>query len=168
MSERVKVWVKKKLQLGRLDLAQRDMYQVGQDAIFAMCDRLRQGRGPTDAPAKPLSKSYSIYKGRKGKGQKRDLFFTGQLLASVKVRSVTGNQVWAAPGSEKRNVLRAAPVGSKPVKGNVTNRDVARGNQKREPWFTLSPLNQRSVMAKVKTMVSRIKERLLLSSVKAA
>jgi len=161
MAKRVKIWQKRQLRLDLLTFPQRDMVRIGSAGLLSVFKRLSQARGPEDGPAKPLSKKYAIYKSRMHKGNRRDLFFTGQLLRSLRLRTVNDNSAYAAPGGDKRQMMGKASKGGKPQKSSVTNRDVARGNMKREPWLVFSPVNRQAVMEKARQVFLEAKARLI-------
>jgi len=112
----VRVYVRKQLRLDRLNFKQRQMYELGGVGVAAVKERLAAARGPTDAPAKPLTKRYAIYKTRLGKGNRRNLRLTGDLLDNFQVRTVSENRAKATVSTRK-------------------NRIKAWVNQKREPWM---------------------------------
>jgi hypothetical protein len=163
MAPSVRIWVKKQLKLDTLTFRQNQMVQIGSAGLLSVFRRLAAAQGPNDGPAKPLTKGYAIYKTRKGKGNRRNLFFTGQLLSTLKLRTVSDNKAYMAPGADRRQLLRVVPAGSKlkPQKGTVTNRDVARGNQMREPWLVFSPANRRDVILAAQRVLGQIKNQLV-------
>ncbi len=157
MAKSVRIWFKKQLRLEPLTFKQRDMVTIGNAGLLSVFNRLREARGPNDGPAKPLTKRYAIYKTRRGKGNVRNLSLTGQLLAGLKLRTVSDSRAYAAPDGK----LRGESIGwKKSGARKVTNRDVAMGNQKREPWLVFSPENRRVVMLKTQEMLARAKAKI--------
>jgi hypothetical protein len=163
----VRVFFRKKLALDRLTISQRAMYEIGQTGVFSVADRLSKGMGPNDGPAKPLRVSYARWKSKKGKGNKRDLFFTGQLLRDLRVRTVTENRAFASVGATARQEKKSIATKDKRYtsKGKFTralnNKDVGKINQEREPWCVFSPQNRRTVIVKVKEVLVQIKQGLV-------
>ncbi len=176
----VKIWVKKKLHLEPLTFRQQQMVEIGSAGLLSVFRRLSEARGPTDAPAKPLTTEitrthrdgtttrvragYAIQKSRKGRGNRRNLFFSGQLLGSLKIRSVDDSRVRIAPGGElRRNIWTGKTRGlvKVPRVKQVTNRDVATANQKIEPWVVFSPENQLAIMAKAREVFARLVQKMV-------
>ena len=56
MAQSVRVFQKNKIRLDRLNIPQRQMYEVGQAALNSIADRLQQGKGPNDGPARETKK----------------------------------------------------------------------------------------------------------------
>lgn len=123
----VKIWVKKQLRLEPLTVRQREMVRVGAAGLLSVFKRLSQARGPEDGPAKPLTKRYAIRKSRMGRGNRRDLNLTGDMLRNLKLRTVTDNEAKAALTSRKER-----------VKGTV--------NTRREVWLVFSPTDRQVVI----------------------
>lgn len=174
MAQGVRIWIKRKLTLDHLTFRQREMVEIGSAGLLSVFQRLAQAKGPTDGPAKPLTTGfwrthrdgsktwiqagYAIQKARMGRGNRRNLFLSGQLLGGLKVRTVTDNRVYMAPdGRIRRNVWtrRGLRKLAKP-KQTATNRDVAIANQRIEPWLVFSPANAAVVMAKAKQVFARV------------
>ena len=139
----VRVYQKKQLRLDSLNFRQRQMYELGMAGVGAIKTRLAAARGPDDGPAKPLTKRYAIWKTRKGKGNRRNLSFTGEMLSNFTVRTVSENRARANVSSRKARIK-------------------AWVNQKREAWMVLSPKNKASVVGAARKMLEAMKPRLLL------
>lgn len=139
----VRVYVRKQLRLDRLNFKQRQMYELGGVGVAAIKQRLAAARGPTDAPAKPLTKRYAIYKTRLGKGNRRNLRLTGDLLDNFQVRTVSENRAKATVSTRK-------------------NRIKAWVNQKREPWMVFSPSNKLTVIEAARRILAAMTPRLVL------
>jgi hypothetical protein len=133
----VRIWQKKQLRLDLLTVRQRDMVQIGAVGLLSVMRRLSQAKGPTDAAAKPLRKGYAIYKSKMRKGNRRNLWLTGDMLRNLKLRTVTDNEAKAALTSRKQ-------------------REKGRFNERIEPWLVFSPTNRDAVMAKAREVFARI------------
>jgi len=156
----VRIWQKKQLRLDALTFRQRDMVQIGSAGLLSVFGRIRAGKGPMDSPAKPLKKNYAIQKTRKGKGNIRNLFLTGQMLASLKLRTVSDRRAYASVGADQRTESKALRKKDKSLR-KLTNKDVAWINQKREPWLLFSPINKQAVMAKAREVLAAAKARMI-------
>jgi hypothetical protein len=155
MGQSVRIWKKGSLNLGDITFQQREMVEVGSTGLLSVFKRVIQAQGPNDGPAKPLTKRYAIYKSKLGRGNRRNLFLTGQLLGSLKLRTVTENRAYAAPDARMRVENRAARKKNKSI-ARFTNRDVGMANMKREPWLVFSPNNISVIMAKAKEVFARV------------
>jgi hypothetical protein len=72
-----------------LGFKQQQISKLGNVGVAAVEHRLSAAQGPTDAPAKPLMKDYAISKTKWGKGDRRNLFLTGNMLRNFMVRTVS-------------------------------------------------------------------------------
>jgi len=99
--------------------------------------------GPLDTPAKPLTKRYAIRKTRLGKGNRRNLTFTGDMLRNFMVRTVSENRARAALSTRKDRIK-------------------AWVNQKIEPWVVFSPKNKAAVLEAARRVLNEMKSTLLL------
>ncbi len=167
MAQSVRIWVKNQLRLDTLTFKQRDMVTIGSTGLLSVFRRLAASQGPNDGPAKPLARSYAIYKSKRHKGNRRNLFLTGQMLGSLKLRTVTDNRAYAAPDAKMREENRAARKTAKKGGGVMparwTNKDVGWANMKRELWLVFSPSNRQAVMAKAREVLIELKDRLVVS-----
>lgn len=165
----VRIWCKKQLRLDRLNFNQRAMVEIGSAGLLSVFKRVSEAKGPTDGPAKPLAKRYAIWKTRKGLGNRRNLRATGQMLGSLKLRTVSDNRAYASVGGDARTMhgkkWRTVPVKRRGVLTgayrNLTNKDVAWANQKREPWLVFSPENRRVIIAKGNEVLNKLKNKLV-------
>jgi len=139
----VRVYQKKQLRLDLLNFQQRQMYELGSVGVAAVKARLAAAQGPTDAPAKPLTKGYAIWKTKQGKGNRRNLMLTGDLLQNFQVRTVSENRAKASLSTRK-------------------NRIKAGVNQNIEPWMVFSPKNKAVVTEAAQKMLEAMKPRLLV------
>ncbi len=144
MAKSVRIWHKKQLRLDMLTFRQREMVNVGAAGLLSVMQRLSAARGPDDAPAKPLTKRYAIYKSKLRKGNRRDLKLTGAMLSNLKLRTVSDNSARAALTSRKERIKGAA-------------------NTKREPWLVFSPENRKVVLEKFKGVLQERIKRLVIS-----
>jgi hypothetical protein len=139
----VRVYQKRQLRLDLLNFKQRQMYELGMAGVTAVKERLAAAKGPTDGPAKPLKKSYAIWKTRKGKGNRRNLFLTGEMLGNFTVRTVSEDRAKANVSSRKARIK-------------------AWVNQKREEWMVFSPRNREAVKKAAQKMIEAMKPRLVI------
>ena len=139
----VRVYVKKEIRLDRLNVKQNQMFKLGNVGVAAVKSRVMAAQGPDDSAAKPLSKNYAIRKTRMGKGNRRNLTFTGDMLRNFQVRTVSEKQAKAS---------------------NTTRMDriKALANANREPWVVFSPKNQAAVFKAADTIIREIAPRLVL------
>lgn len=142
----VRVYQKKQLRLDLLNFRQRQMYELGSAGVTAVKARLSAAQGPEDGAAKPLTKRYAIFKTRKGKGNRRNLTFTGDLLRNFQVRTVSENRAKASVSTRKDRIKAWA-------------------NQKREEWMVFSPRNKAVVVEAARRMLDAMKPRLLVEKV---
>ncbi len=142
----VRVYQKKQLRLDLLNFRQRQMYELGGVGVTAVKSRLGNSQGPGDSAAKPLTKRYAIFKTRKGKGNRRNLAFTGDLLRNFQVRTVSENRAKASVSTRKDRIKAWA-------------------NQKREEWMVFSPRNRAVVVEAAGKMLEAMKPRLLVEKV---
>jgi hypothetical protein len=131
----VRVYQKKQLRLDLLNFKQRQMYELGSVGVSTVKERLAASQGPEDSPAKPLRKGYAIWKTKQGKGNRRNLALSGDMLRNFEVRTV----------SEKR------------AKASLTTR-----NQHIEAWTVFSPKNAAAVVKAAQKVLEAMKPRLLV------
>ena len=139
----VRVYQKKQLRLDLLNFRQRQMYDLGSAGVAAVKARLAAAQGPEDSPAKPLTKRYAIWKTRKGKGNRRNLWLTGEMLTNFTVRTVSESRAKATVSSRKARIKAWA-------------------NQKREAWMVFSPKNKAAVVEAARKMLDAMKPWLLV------
>ncbi len=133
----VRIWQGKKLRLDRLSFQQKHMVEIGSAGLLDVKRRLSEAKGPTDGPAKPLGKGYAIYKSKMRKGNRRNLFLTGDMLRNLSLRTVSENSARAGLTREKER-----------VKGW--------NNMKKELWLVFSPSNVRATERKAREVFGRI------------
>jgi hypothetical protein len=139
----VRIWQKKQIRLDRLNFKQSQMFKICNVGVAAVKNRVGAALGPSDAPAKPLTKRYAIRKTRLGKGNRRNLTFTGDMLRNFMVRTVSENR--AAAGLSTRKDRIKAWV-----------------NQKIEPWVVFSPKNRAAVLEAARRVLNEMKSTLLV------
>lgn len=105
---------------GDLGYDTRQMYALGRFGLHLIKSRVARGIGSDDAPMKPLKKGYAIQKTKSGKGNRRNLSFTGDMLRNFTIRSISATQVRMDITSPKQRIK-------------------ARANEQKSPWFGWSP-----------------------------
>ena len=139
----VRVYQKRQIRLDRLSFAQTQMFKVDNVGVAAVKNRLGAAQGPSDGPAKPLTKRYAIWKTKLGKGNRRNLTLTGDMLRNFQVRTVSENKAKASTSTRKDR-----------VKAWITN--------KIEPWITFSPKNRTAVLDAMNRVLQESKSRLVV------
>ena len=138
----VRIYQKKQIRLDRLSFSQNQMFKIGSVGVAAVKNRLAAAQGPGDSPAKPLTKRYAIKKTKLGKGNRRNLTFSGDMIRNLMVRTV----------SEK-----AAKAGLSTRKDRIK----AWANQKIEPWLVFSPRNKAAVVEAARQVFAEAKKRMV-------
>ena len=139
----VRIYQKKQIRLDRLSFRQTQMFKIGNVGVAAVKNRLSAAQGPTDSSAKPLTKRYAIQKTKLGKGNRRDLSFTGDMLRNFLVRTVSENKAKAS-NSTRKDRLKAWI------------------NQKIEPWVVFSPKNKVAVAESARRVLQEMTPKLIL------
>jgi hypothetical protein len=139
----VRIYQKKQIRLDRLNIKQHQMFKVGNVGVASVKNRVGAALGPNDSPAKPLTKRYAIRKTRLGKGNRRNLTLTGDMLRNFQVRTVSEKSAKASLSTRKDRIK-------------------AWINQKIEPWVVFSPKNRQAVIDAAKRIVAEIAPRLTL------
>jgi hypothetical protein len=140
----VRIWFRKQLRVDHLNFRQLEMLKLGAVGLAAVKNRLAAGLGPTDAPAKPLTKPYAIYKAKRLRRRAvRDLSLTGNMLRNLSVRTVSERAAKAALTSRKERVKGLA-------------------NMRREPWLVFSPRNRAAVIEAARRLLREITPRLVV------
>ena len=139
----VRIYEKKQIRLDRLNFKQHQMFKIGNVGVAAVKNRVGAALGPTDAAAKPLTKRYAIRKTRLGRGNRRNLTLTGDMLRNFQVRTVSENRAKASLSTRKDRIK-------------------AWVNQKIEPWIVFSPKNKAAVLEATRRVLNEMKQRLLL------
>jgi hypothetical protein len=119
------------------------MFKIGNVGLAAVKNRLAAAQGPTDGQAKPLSKYYAIRKTKMGKGNRRNLMLTGDMLRNFQVRTVSENKAKASNSTRKDR-----------IKAWIT--------QKIEPWVVFSPKNREVVHQTAQKLLAEIAPRLVI------
>ena len=138
----VRIWQKKQIRLDRLNFKQSQMFKVGNVGVAAVKNRVGAALGPSDASAEPLTKRYAIRKTRLGKGNRRNLTFTGDMLRNFMVRTVSESRARASLSTRKDRIK-------------------AWVNQKIEPWVVFSPKNRAAVLEAARRVLNEMKNTLL-------
>ena len=139
----VRIYQKKQARIDRLNVRQEQMFKIGNVGLAAVKNRLAAAQEPTDGAAKPLSRYYAIRKTKMGKGNRRDLMLTGNMLRNFQVRSVSENKAKASNSTRKDR-----------IKAWIT--------QKIEPWVVFSPKNREVVHQTAQKMLAEIAPRLVM------
>lgn len=139
----VRIYQKKQIRLDRLNFRQTQMFKIGNVGVAAVKNRVAAAQGPNDTSAKPLTKRYAIQKTKLGKGNRRDLSFTGDMLRNFLVRTVSENKAKAS-NSTRKDRLKAWI------------------NNKIEPWILFSPRNRTAVLDATNRILVENKSRLLV------
>ena len=139
----VRIWEKKRIRLDRLNFSQNQLFKIGSVGVAAVKNRVTAALGPDDSPAKPLTKRYAIKKTKLGKGNRRNLTFSGDMIRNLMVRTV----------SEK-----AAKAGLSTRKDRIK----AWANQKIQPWLVFSPKNRAAVAEAARRVFQEAIKRLTL------
>src|ERR1039458_7457003 len=139
----VRIYQKKEARIDRLSIRQAQMFKIGNVGLASVKNRLAAARGPTARPAKPLSRYYAIRKTKMGKGNRRNLMLTGDMLRNFQVRTVSENRAKASNSTRKDR-----------IKAWITS--------KIEPWIVFSPRNRTAVRDAMNRVLQESKSRLLL------
>ena len=139
----VRIYQKKEVRLDRLNIRQAQMFKIGNVGLASVKNRLAAAQGPNDGAAKPLSRYYAIRKTKMGRGNRRDLMLTGNMLRNFMVRTVSENKAKASNSTRKER-----------VKAWITN--------KIEPWAVFSPKNRLVVQQTAQQVLNEIAPRLAI------
>jgi len=140
----VRIWFKRQLRVDHLSFRQFQMLKLGTVGLAAVKNRLATARGPTDAPAKPLTKRYAIYKSRVLRRRAiRDLSLTGSMLRNLSVRTVSEKAAKASLTSRKDRIKGLA-------------------NERIEPWLVFSPANNAAVTEAARRIFREMLPRLVV------
>ena len=142
----VRVFYKKQVRIDQMNFRQQSMLKIGTVGVAAVKNRLAAAQGPTDSSAKPLTKRYAIRKTQLGKGNRRNLMMTGDMLRNFQVRTVSDNKA-KANNSTRKDRLKAWI------------------NQKIESWVVFSPKNKTAVAESARRVLLDMKPKLLLERV---
>src|ERR1700758_4760775 len=137
----VRVFYKKQVRIDQMNLRQQSMFKIGTVGVAAVKNRLAAAQGPTDSSAKPLTRRYAIQKTKLGRGNRRNLMMTGDMLRNFQVRTVTDNKAKASNSTRKDR-----------IKAWIT--------QKIEPWVVFSPKNRAVVQQTAKQLITEMAPRL--------
>ena len=139
----VRVFYKKQVRIDQMNFRQQSMFKIGTVGVAAVKNRVAAAEGPTDSSAKPLSKRYAIQKTKLGRGNRRNLMMTGDMLRNFMVRTVSENKAKAS-NSTRKDRLKAWI------------------NNKIEPWVVFSPKNRTAVVDATSRILIENKSRLLM------
>ncbi|MCL4853849.1 MAG: hypothetical protein KJZ78_21025 [Bryobacteraceae bacterium] len=139
----VRIYQKKEIRLDRLNFRQHQMFKIGNVGVAAVKNRVMAAQGPDDGHAKPLTKRYAIRKTKLGKGNRRNLYFTGDMLRNFMVRTVSEKQAKASLSTRKDRIKAWA-------------------NQKIQQWAVFSPKNRQALIEATRRVVAEMVPRLTL------
>jgi hypothetical protein len=139
----VRIYRKKEARIDRLNVSQAEMFKIANVGLASVKNRLAAAQGPNDSAAKPLSKYYAIRKTKMGKGNRRNLMLTGDMLRNFQVRTVSENKAKASNSTRKDR-----------IKAWIT--------QKIEPWEVFSPKNREVVHQTAQKLLAEIAPRLVM------
>ena len=139
----VRIYQKKEIRLDRLNVRQEQMFKLGNVGVATVKNRLAAAQGPEDSAAKPLTKRYAIWKTKLGRGNRRNLMLTGDMLRNFQVRTVSENKAKASNSTRKDR-----------IKAWITS--------KIEPWAVFSPKNRAAVQQAGQKILAEIAPRLVL------
>jgi hypothetical protein len=139
----VRIYQKKEVRLDRLNVKQAQMFKIANVGVAAVKNRLAASQGPDDGAAKPLSRYYAIRKTKMGKGNRRNLMLTGDMLRNFQVRTVSENKARAANSTRKDR-----------IKAWITN--------KIEAWVVFSPKNRETVHQTAQKLLTELAPRLAM------
>ncbi len=139
----VRIYQKKEARIDRLNVRQAEMFKIANVGLASVKNRLAAAQGPTDSAAKPLSKYYAIRKTKMGKGNRRNLMLTGDMLRNFMVRTVSENKARATNSTRKDR-----------IKAWITS--------KIEPWAVFSPRNRQVVHDTAQHLLAQLAPRLVM------
>jgi hypothetical protein len=139
----VRIFQKKQVSLDRLNFRQTQMFKIGNVGVAAVKNRLAAAQGPDDGSAKPLTKRYAIWKTKLGKGNRRNLMLSGDMLRNFMVRTVSDNRATATNSTRKDR-----------IKAWITH--------KIQPWVLFSPKNTASVVTATNMVLREIAPQLVI------
>ena len=139
----VRIYQKKEARIDRLNVRPAQMFKIANVGLAAVKNRLAAAQGPTDGAATPLSRYSAIRKTKMGKGNRRNLMLTGDMLRNFQVRTVSENKAKASNSTRKDR-----------IKAWIT--------QKIEPWVVFSPKNREVVHQTAQKMLAEIAPRLVM------
>jgi hypothetical protein len=142
----VRIYQKKQIRLDRLNFRQTAVFKIGNVGVAAVKNRVTAAQGPADSAAKPLTKRYAIWKSKLGRGNRRNLTFTGDMLRNFQVRTVSENKSRASLSTRKDRIK-------------------AWVNQRIEPWVVFSPKNKAAMVEAARRVLLEMKPRLLMERV---
>jgi hypothetical protein len=155
----VRVYFKKEIRLDRLNFRQQQMFKLGTVGVAAVKNRLAAAQGPDDGAAKPLTKRYAIWKTKMGKGNRRNLVLSGDMLRNFMVRTVSENRAKASVTG--RSTIKTTTNKRGKLVG-VENKVKAWITNKIEPWMVFSPKNKQAVVEAANRVLQEGKSRMLV------
>ena len=159
MPPSIRIYVKQKVELGRLTFGQRDMAAIGFVAQREIKQRVSRAIGPNDLPSKPLSKRWSRIKLKAGLRPIRDLRGTGKVMEGHRKTLTRAKK--AFKGGRKFVGHMIDNWGPRTVTENRVTLDCSQFaaqrkayfNWLREPWMQPSPRNLAVIQAKARSIL---------------
>lgn len=139
----VRVFYKKQVRIDQMNFRQQAMLKIGTVGVAAVKNRVAAAQDPNDGSSKPLTRRYAIQKTKLGKGNRRNLMLTGDMLRNFQVRTVTDNKA-KANNSTRKDRLKAWM------------------NQQIEPWVLFSPKNKAAVAEAARRVLREMSPKLIL------
>lgn len=161
----VKVYVKKRLELGRLTIPQKDMAVLGLAAVRVVKARIAKGQGPNDGPARPLSPRWAKIKRRLGLNPIRDLRGTGQANSKQFVTGKKARKAGIRFVGHMIDNFSLRTVTDNKFKAGLSQfaaRKKGEGNQQREPWMVFSPSNKKEMITAAQRTLIEQKKKLVI------
>jgi hypothetical protein len=134
---RIQVYVRRELRIDRLNVGQKEMLELGNEALDSVKRRLRAGLDPNDSPAPPLNPWYARIKERiLRKPARRDAQFGFERSATGRFVAVPVERQFL-PNLRVRTVSENYAEASNSTEGNVKRYRRAQAAGKGKPDFVL-------------------------------
>ncbi len=134
---RVRVYVKKQIQIANLNFNQIQMLKVGTVGLATVKNRVQDAIQSDDTKAAPLKQWYARVKSKRlGKRAVRDLTLTGDMLRNFQVRTVSQNAAYASLTTVKDR-----------IKARSNNLREQKFSGRQFGWIAFSPTNIKDTAA---------------------
>ena len=157
-----RVFVKKQVRIDHLTFRQQAMFKIGTVGLASVKNRLAAAQGPTDGAAKPLTKRYAIWKNKQGKGNRRNLMLTGDMLRSFQIRTASENKSRAGFSGRSGSTIGSKVRNKRGKLVGVENKLKAWVTNKVEPWIVFSSRNKHETIESAKRVLTDMARRLIL------
>ena len=151
----VKVWVKKRVVLGKLSFTQRQMYKLGVRALEVFQNRTFRAITPEERPAKPLTPGYARLKKRWGFSGLRDLHGPGKFAGRVRAGQMSKAAFKRAYPGHMMDALRPTSVTEGGVKAGFTTQAAklkAWANEQREKFMAWSASDIKAIFERAREL----------------